>query len=247
MTGTMTNQLDSFYTLLFDEIESRLALRNSREETESSSFWAWGYGMTPLIPVHRDIVMGGWQAEARIKREETGMISLLVSAHELRAGLLLPKDIGEKCKEDLKAYYNGHPADILRFSHDRILVDRIFKEAPFTPDFFMNAIENPFYRKILAHSLFQIITLIWEGALNTIASQIYTVGPESEAGVSTWNVVADKPVPRDIVKHNKIIYERSAKYQDLYYTTIRTGLDEHQIKSIMKKYIGENFEIRKAE
>ncbi len=164
------------------------------------------------------------------------LMSMALTAGEMRAGLVLPKTAVAHGADNLVAkierIYDGRGATITRhLPGGSVLLDWHFHDAPFTADWMVRAAADALHHEALVHRASYILQTLWRGAVEVIA----TSGRFDL--VADLLVVSDQDLPAaDLTKRAPVVIF-DAMYQPetkQWLTVVRSEIEAEDLEHILR-------------
>ncbi len=231
--------IDELYIAVFDRVEEMLRERS----TPGRCFWA--ANVPKLLPSESLRTHGLWMAEGDLfpfGDGYKGTISISLTPGEARIGVFLPEplvnDHRANLRADLDAAYNNRPADICRVIGDKILFDRIFRDAPFSAEWISRAAKGQegsgvltLDGEVLAVRLANSVSVLWESVCRVLLSC-------ENNNLLEYSLYTQSQLPETIQGLIAITRTASINHLGQWQTLVRTHLDIDTLRQHAKDLLG---------
>lgn len=234
-------RLTELYVAIYDRVEEMLHERS----TPGRCFWA--ANVPQLTPIATLRAHGLWMAEGNLAPfgdGYMGTISISLTPGETRIGVFLPAPLVNDHRTNLRAEldtaYDNHPSDICRVMGDKVLFDRLFRDGPFSAEWFSRAAneqvipgELTVEGEILAVRIANSVSVLWESVCRVMFSN-------ENNNLQEYSLYTQSRLPETIQGLMAITRTASINHLGQWQTLVRTHLDINSLRQSAKDLLGDD-------
>jgi hypothetical protein len=173
-----------------------------------------------------------------------GTISISLTPGETRIGVFLPEPLVNDHRTNLRAEldtaYDHRPADICRVMGDKVLFDRIFRDAPFSAEWLSRAAKGQgdsdaltVDGEVLAVRIANSVSVLWESVCRVLLSC-------ENNNLLEYSLYTQSRLPETIQGLMAITRTASINHLGQWQTLVRTHLDIEALRQRARDLLGED-------
>lgn len=233
--------IDNLYAAIFASVDDMLRERS----TPGRCFWA---ANVPILSSVESLRKHGlWMADGDLSPfgdGYKGSVSISLTPGESRIGIFLPEplvnDHRTNLRADLDTAYDNRPADICRVMGDKVLFDRIYRDAPFSADWLSRAAKGQDQSgtlnmdgEILAVRIANSVSVLWESVCRVLLSC-------ENNNLMEYSLYTQTCLPETIQSLMAITRTASINHLGQWQTLVRTHLDIDTLRQRAKDLLGDD-------
>ncbi len=233
--------MEKLFVAVFNRMDEMLRERS----TPGRCFWA--ANVPNLSPAESLRAHGLWVAEGDLSPfgdGYSGMISISLTPGETRIGVFLPEPLVNDHRTNLRAEldtaYDNRPADICRVMGEKVLFDRIFRDAPFSAEWLSRAAKGLGDQsalnvdgELLAIRVANSVSVLWESVCRVLLSC-------ENNGLLEYSLYTQSRLPETIQGLMSITRTASINHLGQWQTLVRTHLDIGTLRQRAKDLLGDD-------